>query len=95
VSTTEIKAPFAVGDRVRLARPENPNHPRAGRVGTVVQTRWWDERVGRRGVIENAVWMAVVRFDPDGQADEFDRLGVGDQWRLFEGELVNERGGVS
>ena len=43
-------------------------------------------------MIQNAVWLVVVRFDPVAAADEFDRLGAGSDWLLFDAELANEKG---
>jgi hypothetical protein len=87
--------PWQIGDRVRLAKPENPRHPRAGRVGTVIRTRLFPEVVGWGKVVENALWMAVVRFDPDCfKHDRFDELGVGAEWRCFEHELAKVEKGA-
>lgn len=88
-------APFAVGDRVRLARPENPTHPRRGRVGTVVRTRWFDEEVRRGKLVANGCWMVTVRFDPVEKVDGLDKLGVGAVWVCFDGELASEKGGTT
>lgn len=94
---TQTEAPFAIGARVRLARPENPGHPRAGRVGTVLEHRKYPEVVGRGRVIFNEVWLLLVRFDPPTAPDAFDRMGVqvGSDWLLFETELVLVKGGPS
>lgn len=88
-------APFAVGDRVRLDRPEDPGHARKGRVGTVYRLRYWPEEVIRGRVVFNDVWMIWVRFDANGTSDRFDQLGVGADWVLIEGELtlVERKGG--
>ena len=90
-------APFAVGDRVVLRSPENPKHPRRGRIGTVLRTRFFEAVVQTRfrsgiglrsEILAAATWMAVVAFDPNGAPDRFDELKVGRDWRCFEGELA-------
>jgi hypothetical protein len=89
MSSTATACPWAVGDRVVLRSPNNAHHPRKGRIGTVVRVRWFDEAVGFAGVVKSpAMWMAVVRFDRIGEPDGFDKLGVGAEWRVFEGELA-------
>lgn len=89
--TTEV-APFAIGDRVRLAKPDNAAHPRAGRVGTVIRARYYPETIGRFRLLTPAVTMCLVRFDPPIRPDEFDRKGCGAEWLLFDYELVREEG---
>lgn len=84
-------APFLVGDRVILDRPESRQHPRAGRTGTVIRVRYYPEVAGRGRVLWTAVWMVRIRFDPPAVPDGFDRLGVGAEWTVYESELSHVR----
>lgn len=85
-------AGWAAGTRVRLADPENPRHPRAGRVGVVLWTRWFDPVYRwKRGLpdqlVDPATWWVKVRFPPAGDAWDI----VGD-WSFFGRELAREDG---
>jgi hypothetical protein len=70
--------PWPIGARVRLANPENPKHPRAGRTGTVIRSRYFEPVIryvkGEYVTKAPGLWLVSVRFRPEG--DGFDL-----QWR--------------
>lgn len=75
--------PFPAGTRVRLARPENPDHPRRGRVGTVGAARWFPPAPRRAA----GSWQFRVVFRVATWADWQTRREIDDIWHCREREL--------
>jgi len=77
---------WSPGTLVRLAAPDNAHHPRAGRTGAVLRTKWFADFERRGKVVSPACWMVEVRFAPEGDT-------WGADWLLFAHELRLAGGG--
>lgn len=89
-----MESPWALGQRVRVARPDNPDHPRRGAVGTVARVRWFEPTsryvMGEPMPTGPGVWLVRVTFDKASWADWRERGGISDEWGFFGHELAHE-----
>lgn len=88
---------YSVGDRVRLANPDNPRHPARGKAGVVIATsyrdptfyRYRDRKSGLDVIREKApgAWFVEVLFRRS-TAEEWRRFRtISELWILLETEL--------
>jgi hypothetical protein len=82
---------WRVGMRVRLARPDNPKHPRKGEVGTVVGLKEYAADPGYPKKGRPAMTLLWTRFSKATWDDWRSRKGTDDTFGLFDHEVEEER----
>lgn len=82
---------YSVGDRVRLANPDNPRHPARGKAGVVIETHYrepksrWERGVPRQTV--PGAWFVEILVRK-ATAEDWQRYRtISETWILLETEV--------